>query len=73
MLHYAFNDLEIDEIVSFTTVNNIPSRRVMEKIGLHYDPVDDFDHPNLAADSPLLKHVLYRLSKQEYWLDRKLR
>ena len=26
-----------------------------------HDSADDFDHPKLDADSPLLRHVLYRL------------
>lgn len=40
-------------------VNNYASRRVMEKIGLHHNPQDDFDHPRLSSDSPLRRHVLY--------------
>jgi RimJ/RimL family protein N-acetyltransferase len=66
VLHYGFTQLHLDEIVSFTVVNNHASRRVMEKIGLHHNPQDDFDHPRLSADSPLRRHVLYRLSKTEY-------
>jgi RimJ/RimL family protein N-acetyltransferase len=62
VLAYAFDELELPEVVSFTTVDNTPSRRVMERIGMTRDPADDFDHPNLEADSPLLRHVLYRLS-----------
>ena len=66
VLKYGFLTLNLPEIVSFTVVNNKASRRVMEKIGLHRHPDDDFDHPRLAADSPLRRHVLYRLSKVEY-------
>ena len=68
VLDYAFNTLELEEVVSFTSVNNTPSRRVMEKIGLHYDPQDDFDHPTLDKDSPLRRHVLYRMTKENYQL-----
>jgi ribosomal-protein-alanine N-acetyltransferase len=28
-----------------------------------HDPADDFDHPVLAEDDPLRRHVLYRLKK----------
>src|SRR5205085_371827 len=35
------------EVVSFTTVGNWRSRRVMEKLGMTHDPRDDFDHPRL--------------------------
>ena len=51
------------DIVSFTTAANWRSRRVMEKIGLTYDPRDDFDHPRLPEGHPLRRHVLYRSAK----------
>ncbi len=38
----------------------------MEKIGLRHNEADDFDHPKLGLDSSLCRHVLYRLSKDEY-------
>jgi RimJ/RimL family protein N-acetyltransferase len=62
-LDYAFRVLKIPEIVSFTAVGNIKSRRVMEKIGLAHDEEDDFDHPGLPDNSPLKRHVLYRLTR----------
>ncbi|MFW3161931.1 GNAT family protein, partial [Legionella pneumophila] len=49
-----------------TAVNNLASRRVMEKIGLQHNPKDDFDHPKLEQNSPLRRHVLYRLSRADY-------
>lgn len=58
---FAFDDLRLPEIVSFTTVTNTRSRAVMARLGLTYDPKDDFDHPSLAADHPLRPHVLYRM------------
>ncbi len=51
------------EVVSFTTVGNWRSRRVMEKLGLTHDPRDDFDHPRLPEGHPLRRHVLYRSGK----------
>ncbi len=67
-LHYGFLQLGLNEVVSFTVVNNLASRRVMEKIGLHHQAQDDFDHPRLSANSPLCRHILYRLTKQEYFI-----
>ena len=67
VLHYAFTQLNLVDLVSFTVVNNKASRRVMEKIGMHHNPDEEFDHPNIADDSPLKRHVLYRLSKAEYF------
>lgn len=66
VLAFGFEKLDLLEIVSFTTETNLPSRKVMEKLGMHRDPRDDFDHPSLEADHPLRKHVLYRLSKKEF-------
>jgi hypothetical protein len=31
----------------------------MRRIGMAPDPVRDFDHPKLAADHPLRRHVLF--------------
>jgi RimJ/RimL family protein N-acetyltransferase len=66
VLNYAFNELKLDEVISFTVAANIKSRRVMEKIGLRHSEADDFDHPKLDENSPLRKHVLYRLSRKDY-------
>lgn len=57
---FGFDTFGLKEIVSFTTVGNLRSRHVMERIGMTYDPKDDFEHPNLPEHHPLRKHVLYR-------------
>ena len=62
-LAFAFDTAGLDEIVSFTAVNNTRSRRVMERIGMSRDPADDFEHPNVTIGSPLRPHVLYRLGR----------
>jgi RimJ/RimL family protein N-acetyltransferase len=62
-LGFAFRELRLDEVLSFTTLANQRSRAVMERIGMSHSPEDDFDHPNLAPDHPLCRHVLYRLSR----------
>lgn len=66
VLHYAFTELNLREIISFTVVANIKSRHVMEKIGLHHSETDDFNHPTLDEDSPLKRHVLYRITRDNY-------
>lgn len=65
-LEHGFDVLGRDEIVSFTVPANSRSRRVMEKLGLHHDPADDFEHPNLPPGDPLRPHVLYRLTAAEW-------
>jgi len=62
-LTFGFDVLKLQEIVSMTTEGNVRSRRVMERLGMHRDPADDFDHPNIAAGHPLRRHVLYRLRR----------
>ncbi len=62
-LRFGFDTLGLDQIVSFTTASNMPSRRVMERIGMMHDPGDDFDHPSLAVGHTLRRHVLYRKSR----------
>jgi RimJ/RimL family protein N-acetyltransferase len=63
---YAFEHLELDEIVSMTVPANLRSRRVMERLGLTHDPADDFDHPQMAVDHPLARHVLYRITRADW-------
>jgi RimJ/RimL family protein N-acetyltransferase len=66
VLHYAFTELNLGEIISFTVVANTKSRRVMEKIGLHHSEADHFDHPKLEENSPLKRHILYRITRDNY-------
>jgi RimJ/RimL family protein N-acetyltransferase len=63
VLAFGFDELGLDEIVSFTTVANQRSKRVMERIGMTRDPADDFAHPLLEPGHRLRPHVLYRLSR----------
>ena len=66
VLAVAFDDLRLDEVISFTVVTNHRSRRVMEKIGMTRDAAGDFDHPSAPEGSPLRAHVLYRLTAAQY-------
>lgn len=63
VLTFGFEALEVPEIVSFTALANLRSRRVMERIGMIHDPADDFDHPALPEGHPLQRHVLYRCAR----------
>jgi RimJ/RimL family protein N-acetyltransferase len=65
-LEFGFERLGLAEIVSFTTVANARSRRVMERLGMRHDPGEDFDHPRLEAGHPLRRHVLYRLAHEDW-------
>ncbi|GJE35549.1 hypothetical protein LDDCCGHA_5768 [Methylobacterium oxalidis] len=61
-----FGRCGIGDVLAFTAAGNAPSRRVMERLGMRRDPAEDFDHPGVPADSPLRRHVLYRLSAAEF-------
>lgn len=69
VLDYAFRELKIPEIVSFTAAGNAKSIRVMQKIGMQHNAGDDFDHPKLDDTSPFKRHVLYRLTREDYLRD----
>lgn len=59
----GFERLGLDEVVSFTSVLNEPSRRVMQGLGMHRDESEDFDHPGLPVGHRLRRHLLYRISR----------
>ncbi len=59
-LEYGFEQFHFPEIVSFTSIINRPSIRVMEKAGMQF--AGTFDHPLIVDGSPLRKHVLYKIS-----------
>jgi len=58
-LGYAFTTMKLDEVVALTAASNIPSQRVMQRLGMTHDPHDDFDHPH-ALGTSLQRCVLYR-------------
>ena len=60
-IDHAFTRLRLPELVSFTSVHNLRSRTLMERLDFTHNPLEDFDHPSLQAGSPLRRHVLYRM------------
>lgn len=65
-LRVGFERLGLTEIVSFTSVGNIRSRAVMQRLGM-LETEKTFEHPNVPVGSVLRKHCLYRLSRGQ-WL-----
>jgi RimJ/RimL family protein N-acetyltransferase len=65
-LSVAFERLVLPEVVSFTALLNMPSRAVMERIGM-VNAKEDFDHPALPEGHELRRHCLYRITR-ETWL-----
>ena len=57
---FAFEQLRLAELVSFTAAINLRSRRLMERLGFTRRAEEDFLHPSIEAGSPIQLHVLYR-------------
>ncbi|WP_413191029.1 GNAT family N-acetyltransferase [Psychrobacter sp. AT9] len=64
-LNFAFTELGLDEVVSFTAVINKRSQLIMQRIGMT-DTQDNFYHPALKSTHPLAEHVLYKISRQQW-------
>jgi [ribosomal protein S5]-alanine N-acetyltransferase len=63
-LQFGFTQLGLSEIVSFTSIHNHRSERVMQKIGMQ--KTGFFNHPKLSPGHYLEKHVLYQISKEKW-------
>ncbi len=59
-LAWAFEHLEEDKIYSYTPHTNVPSQRVMQKIGM--SPAGTFSHPLLLGHR-LEEHVFYAIDR----------
>lgn len=66
-LKHGFQQLNFEEVYSFTSVRNKRSERVMEKLGMDY--LGTFHHPDLERSNPLCRHVLYRLTSGQFKQD----
>jgi len=65
-LDFGFGPAGLDEIVSFASKTNTRSIAVMERLHMHRDDNEDFEHPLMDKGHPLTPHVLYRI-KREAW------
>lgn len=65
-LDYAFTQLDLATVVSFTAVSNKPSEAVMQKIGMR-NTQRNFMHPLVAPSDPLCEHLLYQIDRDD-WL-----
>lgn len=67
-LDFAFNQLNLDSVVSFTAILNKNSQRVMQKLAMVLD--GEFDYPTIDEHSVLKRHCVYRINKQAWNLTR---
>ena len=64
-LKFAFEKLNLTEVVAFTAVINKPSQLVMKRIGM-INTQDNFYHPALEPNHPLAEQVLYKITQQQW-------
>jgi RimJ/RimL family protein N-acetyltransferase len=62
-LDFGFRHHQLDEILAWTSQDNLASQRVMEKLGMRRDPDADFDHPKLPPGHRLRRHLVWRLPR----------
>jgi len=64
-LKYAFETLQIEEVVSFTSPQNIKSISVMERLNM-VDTQQNFEHPTIPFGHKLREQVLYKITKAQW-------
>ncbi len=65
-LNFAFNNLKIKEIYSFTSILNPKSEAVMKRLGMK-NTNENFENPALPENHRLSEQVLYKITNDE-WL-----
>jgi RimJ/RimL family protein N-acetyltransferase len=65
-LEFAFNTLELAEVVSFTAVLNQRSQAVMQRLGMT-NQGQNFENPMVPAGDRLREHVLYKIDRTQWF------
>jgi RimJ/RimL family protein N-acetyltransferase len=65
-LRAGFEQIGLQEIVSFTALGNRRSRAVMERLGMVEDAAGAFEHPSVPDGRPVRAHCLYRLGRERW-------
>ena len=65
-LAHGFGPLGLEEVVAMVVPGNVRSQGVMRKLGMTRDEGADFDHPLIPEGSPVRRHRLYRLTRDEW-------
>lgn len=64
-LRFAFVNLGLNEVYSFTSVSNKKSRSVMERLNMQ-NTGKNFEHPIIPENHSLREHVLYKITKDQW-------
>ncbi|HEX8660954.1 MAG TPA: GNAT family N-acetyltransferase [Brevundimonas sp.] len=65
-LAFGFGQLALDQIIAVAPRANIPSIRVMERLGMTADPAEDFDHPALTDHPAIRRCALHRIDHKTF-------
>jgi RimJ/RimL family protein N-acetyltransferase len=63
VIEHGFTNLGLHEVIAVTNVSNTRSRAVMARSGMWHSASESFEHPLLADNDPLRRHVIYRLRR----------
>ena len=62
-IDWGWAKLDDASILAMTVEANMRSWRLMEKLGMQRRDELAFDHPGLAANDPLRRHIVYEISR----------
>ncbi|MGH8950517.1 MAG: GNAT family N-acetyltransferase [Acidimicrobiia bacterium] len=66
VLDFGFEQADLEQILSWTIPANERSQRVMQRLGMKRAPDLDFDHPRFLHVERLRRHVVYRITREEW-------
>lgn len=58
-LDHGFRAMGLKRIVAYTARTNLPSERVMQRLGMERRADMDFDHPAVPDGHPVKPHIVY--------------
>lgn len=59
-LRHGFGPMRLPSIIAYTARGNLPSQRVMQRLGMARAASLDFEHPAVPVGSPVRPHIVYR-------------
>lgn len=60
-LAHGFDSMKLPRILAYTARSNLPSERVMQRLGMVRAADLDFDHPAVPEGHPVRPHIVYLL------------
>ncbi|MDQ5892389.1 MAG: family N-acetyltransferase [Pseudomonadota bacterium] len=64
-LKFSFDELQLSEVYSYTTLANKQSQKVMIRIGMKKTG-EEFIHPSFERRPDLERHTLYRITRDQW-------